>query len=56
MKQNRIDNPPSNMGIKGRMRRLAVIAGRRWLVLRDTDTDAAGRKWRLHPTKGWRRA
>jgi hypothetical protein len=44
MKQNRIDNPPSNMGIKGRMRRLAVIAGRRPLNLRDTDTDEDGNK------------
>lgn len=56
MKQSRVDTETNGMGLKGRMRRFNVIAGRRPLDVTQKLTDWRGRKWVLHPTKGWRHA
>lgn len=56
MKQSRINAEPNRIGLKGRMRRFNVIAGRRPLDVTRTQTDGRGRTWVLHPTKGWRLA
>ena len=56
MKQARLDAPPANMGLKGRMRRFRVLDGRLPRVIDATRRDCFDRLWKLHPTKGWRLA
>lgn len=68
MKLARKETAPSNIGLKGAMRRFRVIDGRRPLVLPEhrkegvkiavdlVDDVVIYKNFRLHPTRGWRDA